>query len=58
VSTWGALWLDHAPAETQNYVSSILGRVGAYAPTAMSWKPLAVLAGVGLGLWYLVEEFS
>jgi len=28
VERWGADWLSHAPAETQRYVSSILGRTG------------------------------
>lgn len=28
VQKYGDQWLDHAPAETQNYVKSILGRVG------------------------------
>jgi soluble lytic murein transglycosylase-like protein len=29
VERWGAEWLSHAPSETQHYVSSIMGRVGA-----------------------------
>lgn len=28
VAAWGANWLAHAPAETQNYVNSILGAIG------------------------------
>ncbi len=28
VSKWGEIWLDHAPAETQDYVRTILARIG------------------------------
>jgi len=28
VTRWGPAWLDHTPAETQNYVRTITGRLG------------------------------
>lgn len=34
VAKYGEDWLSHAPAETQNYVASIMGRVGAGSPTS------------------------
>lgn len=32
VARWGPAWLDHTPAETQDYVRTIVGRLG-------EWKP-------------------
>lgn len=32
IAAYGPAWLQHAPAETQNYVSSILGGLGANPP--------------------------
>ncbi|MGA8220097.1 MAG: lytic transglycosylase domain-containing protein, partial [Candidatus Acidiferrales bacterium] len=33
---WGADWLGHAPSETQNYVSGILGSVSSAPPPTVS----------------------
>lgn len=33
IAAYGAAWLQHAPAETQNYVSKILGGLGANPPS-------------------------
>lgn len=33
VNRWGAEWLSHAPSETQQYVTSILSRMGSRLPT-------------------------
>ena len=41
VRQWGTAWLDHAPAETQNYVQRILTRLG-------EWTRQATVTGAAL----------
>jgi len=39
VATYGSSWLAHAPAETQNYVATILGNAGVTSSPPMSVTP-------------------
>jgi hypothetical protein len=41
VATYGSSWLAHAPAETQNYVATILGNAGVTSSPALSITPTA-----------------
>jgi len=41
VATYGSSWLAHAPAETQNYVATILGNAGVTSSPPMSVTPPA-----------------
>ena len=44
VATYGSSWLAHAPAETQNYVATILGNAGVTSSPPMSVTPPAAAA--------------
>lgn len=44
MQAYGPNWLSYAPAETQNYVASILGSSGATSPATVASSPSAVAA--------------
>lgn len=68
VSSYGADWLAHAPAETQNYVGKILARLGTgYASPASSVPPgvleplhstgnVVLLTAIGIGVFLLAQD--
>lgn len=77
LASFGANWLAHAPAETRNYVGTILSRVNSRYTlsvnpaavatevaqqmatfTADDWKRVALLAGLGVGVYALASYFS
>jgi len=81
LSAWGAGWLAHAPAETQNYVATILSRLQtAYSVSvepravaraafqqlvsqasqleASDWGKIALMLGVGVGLYLVVDALT
>lgn len=47
INKWGVLWMDHAPAETKNYVATIMGNAGIKALTGE--PPVAQQAPVKIG---------
>jgi soluble lytic murein transglycosylase-like protein len=54
LAQWGSAWLDHAPAETENYVKAILGRVSSLYQTTVS--PAAVASEVAAAAQSLDSE--
>jgi len=46
VDQYGADWLSHAPAETQNYVQKIIAAVGSEYSVSMPGLPAMSAAGV------------
>ncbi len=73
IGKWGAGWLDRAPAETRDYVRTIMGRVGTeyqvqLSPVAVAkvlipavdqktLRTVAVLVAVGLAAYVLAQEW-
>lgn len=66
IAAWGPAWLQHAPAETQNYVSRILGGLSAQPPVidlpgtasnvasafiATTGSALSVASGIPMQTW-------
>jgi soluble lytic murein transglycosylase-like protein len=69
VAAWGQNWLQHAPAETQNYVQRILGAIGSeYTVTDTSLPPTSVsitsvLTWIAIGVaiiigWNTLQEVA